>query len=163
MFPIASIVSRLRHEVAQVVQRAVARIANPHPRAPAQRVPTGVRQYNRRAVGATLALRACAIALLAACRLHGAPQFLEDRFELPDGFRIYRAAGPELSGGSYDIAFDGDGRLLVGDGNAVRRLSDRDGDGVYDHFEVIATGLGWRGYLAALDALVGLLKEEAKS
>jgi putative heme-binding domain-containing protein len=77
--------------------------------------------------------------------LASAPVFLDDQFELPPGFRIYRAAGPELSGGSYDLAFDGQGRLLVGDGNAVRRLSDTDGDGVFDSFEVIATGLGWRG------------------
>src|SRR6185503_957142 len=54
-------------------------------------------------------------------------------------------AGPELSGGSYDLAFDGQGRLLVGDGNAVRRLNDVDGDGVFDSYDVIATGLGWRG------------------
>jgi len=83
--------------------------------------------------------------LLFPCWLVGAPVFLDDQFELPPGFRIYRAAGPELSGGSYDLAFDGQGRLLAGDGNAVRRLSDADGDGVFDSFEVIATGLGWRG------------------
>src|SRR5438128_7171690 len=70
---------------------------------------------------------------------------LDGAFELPAGFHIYRAAGPELSGGSYALAFDGEGRLLVGDGNAVRRLIDKDGDGVFDSFEVIATGLGWRG------------------
>jgi putative heme-binding domain-containing protein len=75
----------------------------------------------------------------------GPPEFLEDRFELPAGFRIYRAAGPELSGGSYALTFDGEGRLLVGDGNAVRRLIDKDGDGVFDSYDVIATGLGWRG------------------
>lgn len=73
------------------------------------------------------------------------PVDLTDRFELPPGFHIYRAAGPELSGGSYALTFDGEGRLLVGDGNAVRRLIDRDGDGVFDSHEVIATGLGWRG------------------
>ena len=72
-------------------------------------------------------------------------QDLADRFELPPGFHIYRAAGPELSGGSYALTFDGEGRLLVGDGNAVRRLIDKDGDGVFDSYEVIATGLGWRG------------------
>src|SRR5262245_36177695 len=70
---------------------------------------------------------------------------LADRFELPPGFHIYRAAGPELSGGSYALTFDGEGRLLVGDGNAVRRLIDRDGDSVFDSYEVIATGLGGRG------------------
>ncbi len=64
---------------------------------------------------------------------------------MPAGFHIYRVADPTLTGGSYDLAFDGEGRLLVGDGNAVRRLSDVNRDGVYDQFEVIATGLGGRG------------------
>jgi putative heme-binding domain-containing protein len=73
------------------------------------------------------------------------PVLLDDRFELSPGFHVYRAAGPELTGGSYDLAFDGDGRLLVGDGNAIRRLQDTDGDGVFDQFDVVATGLGWRG------------------
>ncbi|HLU47649.1 MAG TPA: hypothetical protein VK116_06185, partial [Planctomycetota bacterium] len=72
-------------------------------------------------------------------------EFVEDRMELPPGFRVYRAAGAELCGGSYDIAFDGEGRLLVGDGQAVRRLADDDGDGLFDRFEVIAKGLGPRG------------------
>jgi putative heme-binding domain-containing protein len=74
-----------------------------------------------------------------------AVEHLDRAFELPSGFHIYRAAGPELSGGSYALTFDGEGRLLVGDGNAVRRLIDRDGDGRFDSFEIIATGLGWRG------------------
>ncbi|MEW6158215.1 MAG: HEAT repeat domain-containing protein [Verrucomicrobiota bacterium] len=73
------------------------------------------------------------------------PVLLDDRFELPPGFHVYRAASPELTGGSYDLVFDGEGRLLVGDGNAIRRLKDTDNDGVYDQFEVLATGLGWRG------------------
>ena len=54
------------------------------------------------------------------------PVLLNDRFELPPGFSIYRAAGPEISGGSYALTFDGDGRLLVGDGTAIRRLTDQD-------------------------------------
>ncbi len=74
-----------------------------------------------------------------------APELLDDQFELPRGFHIYWAAGPELSGGSYDITFDGEGRLLVGDGTGVRRLKDTDGDGVFNSFETIATGLGPRG------------------
>ena len=85
------------------------------------------------------------IALLSSLHAPAAPELLDDRFELPAGFHIYRAAGPDLSGGSYDLCFDGQGRLLVGDGNAVRRLKDKDHDGVYDGFEVIATGLGPRG------------------
>src|SRR5262245_22201062 len=76
---------------------------------------------------------------------HSAPLDLANQFELPPGFHIYRAAAPEISGGSYALTFDGEGRLLVGDGNAVRRLADKEGDGVFDTFEVIATGLGWRG------------------
>ena len=84
-------------------------------------------------------------ALICTGGLRAAPAFLEPQFELPEGFRIYRAAGPELSGGSYAITFDGEGRLLVGDGTAVRRLLDDDRDGVFDRFEVIATGLGVRG------------------
>src|SRR5437588_4369466 len=86
-----------------------------------------------------------AFAFLAAAQTNNPAQDLSDRFELPPGFHIYRAAGPELSGGSYALTFDGEGRLLVGDGNAVRRLIDKDGDGVFDSFDVIATGLGWRG------------------
>lgn len=74
-----------------------------------------------------------------------APQLLDEAFELPPGLHIYRAATNALTGGSYDLAFDGQGRLLVGDGEAVRRLTDSDGDGVYDAYEVIATGLGGRG------------------
>jgi putative heme-binding domain-containing protein len=70
---------------------------------------------------------------------------LEDRFEIPRGFRIRRVADRDLCGGSYDIAFDGAGRLLVGDGTQVRRLEDRDGDGVFDRFDVVAAGLGPRG------------------
>ena len=64
--------------------------------------------------------------LLAAAQTNS--QDLADRFELPPGFHIYRAAGPELSGGSYALTFDGEGQLLVGDGNAVRRLIDKDGE-----------------------------------
>jgi putative heme-binding domain-containing protein len=74
-----------------------------------------------------------------------APVFLDDQFEMPAGFRIYRAAERDLTGGSYALRFDGQGRLLVGDGTALRRLVDKDGDGVFDSYDVIATGLGWRG------------------
>lgn len=88
------------------------------------------------------------IALLTAAwaaTAHAGPVFLDDQFEIPPGFRIYRAAERDLTGGSYALRFDGQGRLLVGDGTALRRLADKDGDGVFDSYEVIATGLGWRG------------------
>src|SRR5688572_22015009 len=85
------------------------------------------------------------IALLSSLHAPAAPELLDDQFELSAGFHIQRVAGPDLSGGSYDLCFDEQGRLLVGDGNAVRRLKDTDGDGTYDGFEVIATGLGPRG------------------
>ncbi|MEC9093280.1 MAG: hypothetical protein VX438_11275, partial [Planctomycetota bacterium] len=68
------------------------------------------------------------------------PKLLDDQFVLPRGFHIYRAATKELTGGSYDLTFDGQGRLLVGDGNAVRRLNDGNHDGVFDSYEVIADG-----------------------
>ena len=90
-------------------------------------------------------LRYVLCAALIAAPASAAPVFLDDQFELPPGFRIYRAASAELTGGSYDLTFDGQGRLLVGDGTAVRRLTDTDNDGVYDEFEVIAEGLGPRG------------------
>ena len=83
--------------------------------------------------------------LLVASSALGAPELMDELFEIPQGFHIQRVAGPDLSGGSYDLCFDAKGRLLVGDGNAVRRLKDKDSDGVYDGFEVIATGLGPRG------------------
>ncbi|MDG1890485.1 MAG: HEAT repeat domain-containing protein [Verrucomicrobiota bacterium] len=73
------------------------------------------------------------------------PVLLDDQFNLPDGFHIYKAAERDMSGGSYDITFDGDGRLLVGDGKNVRRLADTNQDQTYDAYEIIAKGLGGRG------------------
>src|SRR4051794_1975897 len=93
------------------------------------------------------ALRLCVkvVCLLVVVSATAAPDFLDDQFELPPGFHIQRVAGQELSGGSYALRFDPQGRLLVGDGNALRRLKDADSDGVYHGFDVIATGLGPRG------------------
>ena len=65
------------------------------------------------------------------------PVLLDDRFRLPESFHIYLAAEPELYDGSYDLTFDGMGRLLVADGQAVRRLADND---VFDAQETIADG-----------------------
>lgn len=86
-----------------------------------------------------------ALALVLMASTTAAPVFLDDQFEMPAGFRIYRAAERELTGGSYALTFDGSARLLVGDGTAVRRLKDENKDGVFEGYEVIATGLGWRG------------------
>lgn len=35
------------------------------------------------------------------------PVLLDDQFELPASFHIYRAAQPALTGGSYDLTLDG--------------------------------------------------------
>lgn len=73
------------------------------------------------------------------------PTLLDDQFQLPPGFHIYRAAEPELTGGSYDLTFDGQGRLLVAEGNSLRRLVDTDNNGIYDSQETIAEGAPLRG------------------
>src|ERR1043166_1274219 len=46
-------------------------------------------------------------ALLAgALTIKAAPRDCSDQFELPPGFHIYRAAPPEITGGSYALTFD---------------------------------------------------------
>ena len=50
--------------------------------------------------------------LVSAAQANNPPQDLADRFELPPGFHIYRAAGPEISGGSYALTFDGEGNAV---------------------------------------------------
>ncbi|MFT5189815.1 MAG: putative heme-binding domain-containing protein [Verrucomicrobiales bacterium] len=87
----------------------------------------------------------CLLLFLLASAASAAPVLQDDAFDLPAGFHIYKVAEPELTGGSYDITFDGAGRLLVGDGKNVRRLDDSDGDQVYDTYAIIAEGLGGRG------------------
>ncbi|MCH2398803.1 MAG: hypothetical protein MK364_06825, partial [Pirellulales bacterium] len=78
-------------------------------------------------------LTLCLAPLLCTCSVWAIePVLLDNQFTLPPGFHIYRAAEAQLTGGSYDLVFDGRGRLLVGDGKAVRRLADTDGDGVFD-------------------------------
>ena len=74
-----------------------------------------------------------------------APVYVDAQFELPSGFHIYKLAENDVTGGSYDIVFDGQGRILVGDTTSVRRLEDKDKDGLYESYKVIATGLGGRG------------------
>jgi len=85
------------------------------------------------------------------------PMLLDEHFVLPEGSHIYRAANNKLSGGSYAMAFDGQGRLLVGEGNSIRRLYDTDGDQVYDKFETIVDkgveGRGPQGILVRGDRL----------
>ena len=74
------------------------------------------------------------------------PVLLDEQFVLPKGFHIYRAATGKECGGSYAMAFDGQGRLLVGEGNSIRRIYDTDGDQVYDKFETIVDkGVEGRG------------------
>ena len=57
-----------------------------------------------------------------------APVYVDAQFELPSGFHIYKLAENYATGGSYDIVFDGQGRILVGDTTSVRRLEDKDED-----------------------------------
>ena len=59
-----------------------------------------------------------------------APIYVDTQFELPSGFHIYKLAENTATGGSYDIVFDGQGRILVGDTTSVRRLEDKDEDGI---------------------------------
>ncbi len=73
------------------------------------------------------------------------PQLLDDQFDLPEGFHIYKAAPSSLTGGSYVLCFDGDGKLLVGTGETIHRLSDTTQDGIFDHASTIVSGLGPRG------------------
>ncbi|MEE2614523.1 MAG: HEAT repeat domain-containing protein [Verrucomicrobiota bacterium] len=73
------------------------------------------------------------------------PILLDDQFILPEGFHIYRAVEPKLTGGSYDLTFDGEGQLLVAEGNSLRRIIDTDNNGIYDSQETIATGPPLRG------------------
>ena len=68
----------------------------------------------------------------------GKAMLLDEQFILPVGFHIYKAADSSLTGDSYDLTFDSEGRLLVGDGKAVRRLTDTDGGQIYDQAEPIA-------------------------
>ena len=78
-------------------------------------------------------------------QIEAAPIYVDKQFELPSGFHIYKLAENTATGGSYDIVFDGQGRILGGDTTSVRRLVDKDDDGIYESYEVIATGLGGRG------------------
>jgi len=73
------------------------------------------------------------------------PKLLDDQFKLPEGFHIYRVAEPKLTGGSYDLTFDAQGRLLVAEGNSLRRIVDADNNGIYDSQETIAAGVPLRG------------------
>ena len=75
-------------------------------------------------------------------QVKAAPVYVDAQFELPSGFHIYKLAENYVTGGSYDIVFDGQGRILVGDTDSVRRLEDKDEDGLYESYKVIATGLG---------------------
>ena len=77
--------------------------------------------------------------------LGGTPAILDDQFQIPDGFHIYKAATGDLTQGSYVLCFDGEGHLLVGTGSTIRRLKDDDQDGIYDSAIDIVDGLGPRG------------------
>ncbi len=84
------------------------------------------------------------LAVLAAGSPPAEIEFLDERFQLPPGFRIYRYASKEVAPGGYSIAFDGEGRVYVGGDGVILRLIDRDGDGVAEASERVAEGLGKR-------------------
>lgn len=90
-------------------------------------------------------MNSAALSVVALLSLISSPTSVADQFEMPAGFRIYKVASGEVCGGSYDLTFDGDGRLLVGDGTQVRRLIYNPSTKLYDGFEIVATGLGPRG------------------
>lgn len=85
------------------------------------------------------------VALLGTTALATPPVLLDDQFILPSHCSIYKVADASLCGGSYDILLDKENRLLVGDGQAIRRLNLNPLDAVYESYEIIAEGLGPRG------------------
>ena len=57
------------------------------------------------------------------------------RFRVPEDFVVEEAADESITGSAIAMAFDHDGRPLLGvEGAGVRTLIDRDGNGVYDEF-----------------------------
>ncbi len=90
-------------------------------------------------------MRFAALLVLLALSPRGAGiDFLDERFQLPPGFRIYQYASKEVAPGGYSVAFDGEGRVYVGGDGTILRLLDRDGDGVAEASEKVAEGLGKR-------------------
>ena len=85
------------------------------------------------------------LAVFSSSVLADGPILLDDQFQIPKGFHIYKAASSSLTGGSYVLCFDGVGDLLVGTGKTIRRLTDDDSDGVYDSATELVDGLGPRG------------------
>ncbi|MCG3198080.1 MAG: hypothetical protein GHCLOJNM_02574 [bacterium] len=91
-----------------------------------------------------LSLSVCLLLLVSRVAFAG-PTYLDDQFTLPEGFHIYRYVEPSHVKISYSAAFDRIGRLYVGDGDRIVRVSDTDSDGVADSFESIAEGFKDRG------------------
>jgi putative heme-binding domain-containing protein len=82
------------------------------------------------------------------------PVVAAGRFEVADGFRVELVAAEPLVVDPVAFCFDAGGRLIVVEMRGyserddlnlgrVRRLSDRDADGVMDHAEVLVEGLSW--------------------
>ena len=52
-------------------------------------------------------LAALLLVIVPHAEVFGQPVLLDDQFDLPAGFHIYKAAGADLAGGSYDLALAG--------------------------------------------------------
>ncbi|MEE2826698.1 MAG: hypothetical protein VYE64_08730, partial [Planctomycetota bacterium] len=77
--------------------------------------------------------------LLAVCFESGnrASGQLVSNLQVPEGFRVTKFAGDDLATNIFSMALDPEGRVVVSGPGYIRRLIDRDGDGVADDFEEI--------------------------
>lgn len=90
------------------------------------------------------------------------PQAALEAFQVAPGYRIELVAAEPLVVDPVAFCFDAAGRLIVVEmrgyserpddhAGRVRRLSDADGDGQFDHSEIIIEGLAWPTAVACID------------
>jgi len=83
------------------------------------------------------------LAIILITLLSVATTFAQDvPVELPDGFRIQKVAGNELVPDASAMTVDPQGAPVVSGPGYVRRLLDKNGDGVFDSFETLAETKG---------------------
>jgi len=77
---------------------------------------------------------------LAACCTGGATGAgaAEPKFELPEGFVVERFAGDELAHDIFCLTLDSHGQVVVSGPGYIKRLEDRDGDGVAESFTLVS-------------------------